>query len=265
MKDLFQDTPQPSQENPMRRAQIAMQVPGIKRFYREATVIPHEGRFAIALDGRIARTPQRHALVLATEDAARQVALEWQGQGGEIRPADMPLTRIVNAALDNVSRTMAAVADDIAGFAGSDLVCYRADEPEGLVLMQDRHWNPVLDFARDALSARFILSAGVMHVRQTDAALAAVRRAVGRIDDPVMLATLHVMTTLSGSVLVSLAAAGGVIDGEAAWTAAEVDEAWNVSLWGQDEEAAIRSARRRSEFHGALGLYLALAKPGETG
>jgi len=99
------------------------------------------------------------------------VAEEWRAQGEEINPAQMPKTRLVNTALDGVSREIAAVTAEIAKFAGSDLVCYRAGAPESLVAEQNAAWNPVLDFARERFSARFVCSEGVMFVAQPDESL----------------------------------------------------------------------------------------------
>ena len=146
---------------------------------------------------------------------AEALAEEWQGQGGEIDPSTMPITRIVNSAIDGVAPRQAEVVDDLVRYAGSDLVYYRAGEPERLAHAQDAAWSPVLDWAKDAHGARFILGEGVMHVAQPEEAIAAIRRAIERIESPFALAALHVMTTLSGSVLIALAHAAQRLDADA--------------------------------------------------
>jgi chaperone required for assembly of F1-ATPase len=158
-----------------------------------------------------------------------------------------------------VSTMMAEVGAEIADFAGSDLVCYRAADPPGLVRLQDQHWNPVLDWARDVLGARFVLAQGIIHASQSPEELTKVKEAVKAYDDPVALACLHVLTTLSGSCLIALMAASGAASDETAWQAATVDETWNIQFWGQDEEAIVRMARRKDEFITALGLLRAVA------
>ncbi len=167
----------------------------------------------------------------------------------------MPLTRIVNSAIDGVAPRRAAVAADIAAYAGADLVCYRAGEPERLVTEQARAFDPILAWAREALGAQFVLSEGLMHVAQPEAALAAVRARVEAIGSPFRLAALHVMTTLTGSVLIALAHAEGVIDAGEAWAAAHVDERFQESRWGEDEEAMRRRAAREAEFRAAATIY----------
>jgi chaperone required for assembly of F1-ATPase len=260
MRDIVYSDQPLSDPDPVKRAQNAMARQVLpRRFYAEATIVEEDGRFAIKLDGRGARTPGKNILSLPTHLAAYCLAREWNEQVEVINPHLMPATRIVNTALDGVSAMMAEVGTEIADFAGSDLVCYRAADPPGLVRLQDQHWNPVTDWARDVLGARFVLAQGIIHASQSPEALAKVKGTLSAYDDPVALACLHVLTTLSGSCLIALMAASGAASGEAAWQAATVDEVWNNEFWGQDEEAAVRIARRKEESTTALGLLRAVA------
>ena len=236
--------------------------PKPKRFYRSAGVEPSEGGFVLTLDGRPARTPARAPLRLPTRALGEAVAAEWDGQGDTIEPASMPLTKLANTAIDGVSKEMDAVRADLARYAGSDLVAYRAGEPDRLVAEQALAWDPVLAFAREELGARFILSEGVTFVTQPEASLEQVRERLAAETSPFALAALHVMTTLTGSVLLALMHAGGRLSGEAAWEAAHVDERYQESRWGQDSEAVARREARRAEFEAASRLYrLARVEP----
>jgi chaperone required for assembly of F1-ATPase len=260
MRDLLYPEHQPSEPDPVRRAQNAMarhKLP--KRFYTDVSVAESDGGFAILLDGRGARTPGRNRLALPTRAAAECLAAEWQAQTDIIDPARMHATRLANTAIDSFDGRIGEIQADIAAFAASDLVCYRAGEPEGLVDAQNLHWNPVLDWAHDALGARLILAEGVVHQPQPEAALMAIQDMVGRINQPISLAALHVMTTITGSCLIALMAGGGRLAGEEAWQTATVDENWNASLWGWDEDAVRRHAKRREEFLAAHALFQAVA------
>ncbi len=259
MRDvLYPDQPL-SDPDPVKRAQNAMARQVLpKRFYKAATVVEENGAFAIKLDGRGARTPGKTTLALPTAAAGLIVAGEWNAQIEVINPHLMPATRIVNTALDGVSTMMPEVAAEITAFAGSDLVCYRAADPAGLVELQERHWNPVTDWAQDSLGARFVLAEGIVHASQNPEALAKVTSAVSAYRDPIALACLHVLTTLSGSCLIALMAASDALSPDAAWTAATVDEIWSLQRWGQDDEAAMRLARREEDFRTALALLQAV-------
>ena len=249
----------PNERDPLRavKEQSRKRLP--KRFYKDVSTELREGAFAVLLDGKPVRTPAGNALALPTEAAADLVAAEWRAQGEFIDPSSMPVTRLVNTALDGVAKNPGAVAADIAKYSGSDLVCYRVGEPEGLVAAQAVAWDPALDFAREKLGARFRLAGGVMFVQQPADAIDAVSRTVARYEDsPLKLAALHSMTTLAGSALLALMIAGGAHSAEDAWAAAHVDEDFQMERWGLDSEALAKRAARFADMKAAAELLAAL-------
>ncbi len=229
-----------------------------KRFYATAAAAPHDGGFALHLDGRAVKTPGRRPLAGARATVAEALAAEWGGQGERIDPSTMPVTRIVNAAIDNVADAMEAVRAEIVKYAGSDLICYRAESPDALAAMQAAVWDPLVRWAREALGAHLRLAAGVVFVEQPAEALAAIDRAVAPFD-PLALAAVSTVTTLTGSAVIALALAHGRVSVDEAWTAALVDEAWEMNQWGQDAEALAARSFRKREMD-AAGLILAATR-----
>jgi chaperone required for assembly of F1-ATPase len=246
--------------DPMRAAQANMRPPLPKRFYKAASAARRGAGFALELDGRGARTPAKNPLILPTRALAELLAAEWDAQGETIDPTSMPATRIANSAIDGVMGKMGPVRAEIGSYAGADLLCYRAGEPEALVEVQAQAFDPILEWAHDALGGRFILSQGIRHVAQPEAALKGVGAALDAIDDPFALAALHVMTTLTGSTLLALAVARGRLSPEEAWRAAHVDEDFQISRWGEDEEAMARRAARWREMDAAAKTFMAVER-----
>lgn len=229
------------------------------RFYKVAAAEPAAaGGHRVTLDGKPMRTPAKGSLVVPTRALAEAIADEWARQGERIDPATMPLTRLANSAIDGVRGREAETAKDIVAYAASDLLCYRAEGPDGLLARQREAWDPVLAWAETALDARFKLAQGVMPVAQEPEIAAAVARMLdGR--SAFALAALHVLTSLTGSALLALAHADGRLDVETAWAAAHVDEDWQIGQWGEDAEAAARRERRQGEF-AAAARFLALLR-----
>ncbi|MEF3366938.1 ATP12 family protein [Methylocystis sp. 9N] len=230
-----------------------------KRFYKEAVAAPVEGGYAILLDGRPVNTPAKRALRAPSQALAEALAAEWAGQGETIDPAAMFLTKLMNTALDGVAEHMREVEAEVVKYGASDLICYRAGEPESLVAAQSAAWDPYVVFARDRLGAKLALAEGVVFVEQPHAALDALARAVrAHVGDDagasLRLAALNVMTTLSGSAVIALATALREIDADAAWGAANVDEDWQMRAWGADAEALARQAARKREWLAAAAL-----------
>ncbi|OYX12619.1 MAG: ATPase [Rhizobiales bacterium 32-66-8] len=257
MRDFLEDIG--DRPDPIASARAAQRVPLPKRFYKSVSVGEAEAGYGVLLDGRSVRTPARAVLAVASRALAEDLAAEWEAQEREINPHAMPLTRLVNVALDGVARDPEAARVEILGYAGSDLLCYRAEGPERLVERQGAAWDPILARFRDDVGARFFLSAGIRHVAQPAETLARVAELIPT--DPLQLAGMVSMTGLTGSALLSIAVAQGWISPEAAWSAAHVDEDWNRDLWGEDEEATARRAARAMEMMAAARLFAREAPP----
>lgn len=261
MRDLLGDLDSGnhlSDPDPVRRAQIQMRQPLPKRFYKVAEVAEVPEGFAVRLDGKPVRTPGKAVLALSTASAAELVAGEFSAQGETIDPVSMPILRLANTAIDGVANEMQAVLEDVMRFSSSDLLCYRADAPERLVERQAELWDPVLDWAQATLGARFFLAEGVMHVEQPRESVAAVGLWLRQREEPFRLSSIHLMTTLTGSALLALAVEARMLEPDAAWAAAHVDEDWNIAQWGEDAEAAERRKARRRDFDAAVALLRAL-------
>ena len=230
------------------------------RFYREADVLSAEDGFALVLDGKPARTPARNPIVLPSAALGHAVASEWSAVGTVVDPRSMPMTRLVNTVIDGVARNKAAVLDEIGRFAGSDLLVYRAEQPEELVRLQSGFWDPIVAWSKDELKAPMVLAKGVMHIAQpvsslqhlieTTIALAGAGRSAS-----FRVGALHVMTTLTGSALLALAVGAGRVSTEDAWSMAHVDEDYQISFWGEDAEATARRANRWVDMETAGDVF----------
>ena len=179
MREIFDDIYDNQAADPMEAARRAMRPPLRKRFYTQAAVGEGvEEGFPVTLDAKPVRTPLRRLLAAPAPGLAEAIAAEWNAQEQVIDPGRMPLTRLANAVIDAVADAPGPVAGEVEKYLGSDLVCYRADAPAGLVDMQGQAWDPVLTWAHEALGARFVQVQGVMHAAQPREAIAAARAAI---------------------------------------------------------------------------------------
>ncbi|WP_323763695.1 ATP12 family chaperone protein [Marinovum sp.] len=225
-----------------------------KRFWRVTEIRAEAGGYGVYLDGRPVKTPAKAPLLLPTEGFAEAVHAEWDAVGELIDPTRMPFTRTANAAIDKVAHQKDEVADMIADYGGTDQLCYRAEAPEALRARQDAAWDPLLDWAEATYGARLAVTSGVMHLAQDAAALAPLRRAVHACN-PFQLAALHDLVSLSGSLVIGLAAAGGRQDPETLWALSRIDETWQEEQWGEDEEAQAHAALKRAAFLHAAEVW----------
>jgi chaperone required for assembly of F1-ATPase len=249
MRDILEDILKNQPLDPREAARRSVRTQVRKRFYEKAGVENGPDGYAVLLDGKPVRTPARRTLAAPTRALAEAIADEWNAQEEHVDPARMPLTRLANTIIDGVADSTNAVAEEVAKYLGSDLLFYRADGPAGLLARQAQHWDPVLDWAHDALGARFMLAEGVMYVAQPERAIAAARAAVP--DDPWRLGAVSSITSLTSSALLALALLRGRLSTDEAWVAAHVDEDWQREQWGRDTLAEERRDFRFAEMQAA--------------
>ncbi|MFP3943681.1 MAG: ATP12 family chaperone protein [Alphaproteobacteria bacterium] len=238
---------------------------GAKRFYRSVSVRDEEGGFAVVLDSRPVRTPAGNPLVLPERTLAQAVAREWDEQTDRIRAGRMPLTRLVNTALEQTAPRPEPVIERLAAFGETDLLCHRADFPDELVSRQQAEWQPMLDWAADALGVRLTPVAGIRALPQASESLHNLRRHLQALD-PLNLTAAETAASVTGSVVLSLALAYGRLDAESAWRISRVDEDYQIEKWGEDAEALRQAGERRKVLDAAAAVFAALrpepASPG---
>lgn len=225
-----------------------------KRFWKKAQAEACDDGFTVLLDGRPVRTPAKAPLAVPTLVMAQAIAAEWDAQQELIDPRTMPVTRGANAAIDKVRTQRDEVVDLLAEYGDSDLLCYRAAGPEGLIRKQVEAWDPMLDWAADALGVRLAVGEGVMHVAQSPEALAQLRNELAAFDE-FALAAVHDLISLSGSLILALGVTREAVAVEKAWLLSRIDEHWQVSQWGEDEEATAAEAIKRQAFEDAARFY----------
>src|SRR5436190_20324388 len=211
----------------------------MKRVYKQATARAAEGGWGVALDGRPMRTPTKHELIVPSAALAEAIAAEWDAQQDDIRPATMPLTRLAATAIDRTGAQRDLVVAETANYAGTDLVCYRAERPPELVVRQQAEWQPLLDWAMLRYDASLAVTSGVLPQPQSPAALKAFAAAVAAQDD-FRLTALHAMTAACGSLVIALAMLEGRLNAAAAFAVSQLDETFQIEAWGEDAEAAAR-------------------------
>jgi chaperone required for assembly of F1-ATPase len=230
----------------------------MKRLYKNASAHAVEGGFGIALDAKTLLTPAKLPLVVPRLPLAEAIAAEWQAQADEVRPHSMPLTRLASTAIDLVAKRHADVVAEIANFAETDLVCYRADQPPALVARQHAVWQPLVDWTTLRYDAPLAVTAGIIPVTQSPTTLRALAVAVAAYE-PMALTALHAATTASGSLVIALALMEGRLDAEGAFAASQLDESFQIERWGEDYEAADRRAALKADIETAA-RFIALLR-----
>lgn len=215
-----------------------------KRFWKVTSVIADERGYAISLDEREVKTPMGLPFIVKTETLASVIRKEWDDQVEHIDPNSMPIYKFAVTSLDRVSTQRSAVVDELSAYGASDLLCYREDRDLKLAEYQDQVWQPFLDWAAEMFSVNFVVSKGIMPGDQDQESISKLRDAVDKFDD-YQLSGLHTLVTVSGSLVLGLAAAYNQSPLDDIIKASFLDDLWQQDKWGYDEEVAVRLKNHR--------------------
>jgi chaperone required for assembly of F1-ATPase len=222
----------------------------MKRFYKKAEPVPGAGGHGVALDGRLVKTPAKRDLIVSSAALAAAMAAEWEAQLGDIRRDAMPLTRLAGTTIDRSAAQREAIVRQVARYAGTDLVCYRATHPPALAARQQAVWQPLLDWAARRYDTPLVVTTGVIPASQPAASLAAFVTVVAAHND-FSLTALHAATAACGSLVIALALLEGRLDAGEAFAASQLDESFQIESWGEDTEQAERRAGLAAEIAAA--------------
>ena len=222
----------------------------MKRVYQRVEARAVENGWGVALDGKPLRTPAKRDLRVPSKRLAAAIAAEWDAQDPDIRPETMPLTRLAATAIDRTAEKRAEIVAEIAAYAGTDLVCYRAAHPPALAARQDAVWQALIDWAAGRYDAGLAVTVGIVPVAQSPASLKIYAGVVGALDD-FRLTAVQAATAACGSLVIALALHEGRLDADAAFTASQLDETFQIEAWGEDAEAAARRAALAEDIRAA--------------
>lgn len=235
-----------------------------KRFWKQATVVPEQEGFAVQLDGRPVRLPERTMLSVSSRALAEALAAEWQAAGltvgGHFRPEDLPLTRIAGSMLERIPGARAGVVDSLLAYAHSDLLCYREAGNSRLARRQRELWGPWLDWCQDTFGMELRTTEGVMPIIQPEATMKTLRALLESLSDA-ELAVLGVAVPALGSLYLGLALVKGQGAPEELVACATLDEREQMAIWGEDTDVTDRIATRLRDVTDAA-QFLALLRKG---
>lgn len=226
----------------------------MKKFYETVTVATAQDGYSVMLDDRPIKTPAKASLILPTEALAEAVAAEWRAQGDDVDPSTMPMTRLVNTALDRVAPRMAEVAGELVGFAHTDLLCYRAVDQDALIAAQTETWQPYLDWLKVDMGVELQVTSGIVPLTQSEEAIKTLSDEVASFDS-FSLSAFHAFVSGFGSIVLAFALIRGFEDFETCWAASLLDETHQESLWGLDAEVEDKRNRLKLEMTTSLDLW----------
>jgi chaperone required for assembly of F1-ATPase len=208
----------------------------MKRFYKVATTKKTGDGYAIQLDGKPVKTPLGQELVAPTKLLAEAIVLEWAAQEEKVKPDTMPLTQILTTAIDKI-RDREAITQACMRYLDTDLVCYWAKEPEALAKKQKENWGRWVKWFDEHFEIPLFTTNKIEALKQDPEAHKRVWNYIEALDD-YYFTIVHIMTSLSGSLILALAFSEDDITPEEIFDASYLEELYRGELYNEDVHGA---------------------------
>ncbi len=228
----------------------------LRRFWRDVSVQHVEGSYTLLLDGKLLKTPAGKPYAAHTQELAHALAAEWNAVDGVIKPEQMPVTQVLATAIDHFPAKRADVVAQLIAYGQTDLLCHRADKPEGLRLRQDKFWQPVLDALAQQRNIVLHPVYGIQAAKPEAASLRLIQIELEGLSD-VKLVAMQVVVSGLGSIALGLALSHRLMDFEMAWRASELEAEYQAEKWGRDDEAEAARRIKHAELAAIAKLLIA--------
>jgi len=202
----------------------------MERFYKDVTTGPDlAGGYAVLLDGRPVRTPEKETLSAPNAALAALIAAEWAAQDGAIKPDTMPLTQLLTTAIDRVKPNRDVITDQLLAYIDSDLLCYRAITPEGMGDEQAKLWDPWLAWFTTRFGGTLATTTDLIRLDQDKVIHETLRTHVDGLDLH-QFTLLQVAASVCGSIVLGLAVCDGAISPEDGYACALCEELFHERI-----------------------------------
>ena len=205
----------------------------MKKFYKLVSTRVADGGWRIELDGKPVRTPSGAILNAPREALATLIAQEWSAQDKDILPETMPLTQLLVTAVDRVAKERSSIQEVVLGYLDTDLLCYRATEPDELVRKENAARDPWLRWFEKQYSTTLATTTGLMAIRHDDRAHVQAGHAVRDLD-LWGFTVLQMVTAVTGSLVLALAFTSGPAQDDDLMRALYVEEDYKSEIYNEE-------------------------------
>lgn len=233
----------------------------MKRFYTLASHKKVDGGYEIQLDGKVVKTPSGQPMVTLTKSLADVIIAEWGAQEDKIKPDTMPMTQILTTKIDKI-RDREAITEAAMRYLDTDLVCYWAKEPADVAARQKEVWGRWVKWFDTHFEVPLYTTTKIEALTQDPEAHKRAWNYIESLDDA-YFTILHIVTSLSGSLILALAFTEGEITPEELFEASYLEELYRGELYNEElHGAAPNEEAEREDFKrdiAAAQTYLELA------
>ena len=194
------------------------------------------GKYCIRLNSKLLKTPNGNLIELPNLVLAKILLQDYKAK---LKTKNINLVssiKITNTAIDKIKPKNAYYIEEITNNLNNDMLCYFSKTPKELVELQKIKWLPLIFYMNKAFEIDLTYTSDIFAIDQTKISLLKLN-SILKNKNIFELSAFYTLTHVTKSIIVSLALVNNKISVKKAFECCNLEELYQISKWGKDEEA----------------------------
>ena len=195
-----------------------------------------KGKYLLTINNKSLKTPDGNTIELPSMKLAKILLKDYESSF-KSKPLNIvrPI-KITNTAIDKIKPNNIFYINEITDNLNNDMICYFANSPVELVDLQNKDWLPLINYMKSSYNIELIYTSKLFSINQKPDSLLKLKNILNEINI-FKLSAIYTLSQITKSIIISLALVNNKISAKKAFENSNLEELYQISKWGKDEEA----------------------------
>tara|TARA_Y100000817_G_scaffold119727_1_gene93809 strand:- start:1064 stop:1762 length:699 start_codon:yes stop_codon:yes gene_type:complete len=195
-----------------------------------------KGKYLLTINNKSLKTPDGNIIELPSMKLAKILLKDYESSF-KSKPLNIvrPI-KITNTAIDKIKPDNIFYINEITDNLNNDMICYFANSPVELVDLQNKDWLPLINYMKSSYNIELIYTSKLFSINQKPDSLLKLKNILNEINI-FKLSAIYTLSQITKSIIISLALVNNKISAKKAFENSNLEELYQISKWGKDEEA----------------------------
>ncbi len=195
-----------------------------------------KGKYLLYINNKSLKTPDGNIIELPSMKLAKILLKDYESSF-KSKPLNIvrPI-KITNTAIDKIKPNNIFYINEITDNLNNDMICYFANSPVELVDLQNKEWLPLINYMKSSYNIELIYTSKLFSINQKPDSLLKLKNLLNEINI-FKLSAIYTLSQITKSIIISLALVNNKISAKKAFENSNLEELYQISKWGKDEEA----------------------------
>ena len=195
-----------------------------------------KGKYLLTINNKSLKTPDGNTIELPSMKLAKILLKDYESSF-KSKPLNIvrPI-KITNTAIDKIKPNNIFYINQITDNLNNDMICYFANSPIELVDLQNKEWLPLINYMESSYNIELIYTSKLFSINQKPDSLLKLKNILNEINI-FKLSAIYTLSQITKSIIISLALVNNKISAKKAFENSNLEELYQISKWGKDEEA----------------------------